>query len=94
MGHQLTIEGDDAYAMASELAALTGESLASAVTQALRARLDEERRKRDQAAREASSREERIARVKAITARARAGMKHPLPSLDHSDLYGEDGLPA
>jgi antitoxin VapB len=42
----LNIKNDDAHKLAAELAALTGESLTSAVTQALRERLARERRRR------------------------------------------------
>ena len=83
--NQLTIEDDAAYAMASELAELTGESLVVAVTEALRARLAAERQKRDK--------EEYIRRAREIAAEIRAHMPHPLPTSDHSDLYDENGLP-
>ena len=43
MGSQLNIKSDDAYRLASELAALTGESLTAAVTAALQERLDRKR---------------------------------------------------
>jgi antitoxin VapB len=46
MGMQLNIKSDDAYALASELATLTGESLTAAVTEAIRQRLERERRPR------------------------------------------------
>ena len=39
MGHQFTIDSDEAFALATELAALTGESLEAAVTEALRSRI-------------------------------------------------------
>jgi antitoxin VapB len=43
---QLNIKNDEAHKLASELAELTGESLTSAVTLALRERLARERRRR------------------------------------------------
>jgi antitoxin VapB len=42
----LNIKNDEAHKLAAELAALTGESLTSAVTLALRERLTRERRRR------------------------------------------------
>jgi len=85
MTHQLNIKGEDAYRLASQLAELTGESLTTAVTTALRERLVRERAVRDRAA--------RIARVRALTAEIRRNLRHPLPSSDHSWLYDENGLP-
>lgn len=82
---QLNIKSEDAYRLASELAALTGESLTTAVTSALRQRLE-----REQAARD---RDARIARVRAITADIRRNMRQPLPSSDHDWLYDANGLP-
>lgn len=84
MGHLLNID-DEAYALASDLAGLTGESLEQAVTVALRAQLDAERRRRDV--------DERVREALAIAARIRAHMPSPLPSSDLSDLYDENGLP-
>ena len=71
--------------MASELAALTGESVGEAVIEAVRLRLEQERLKHD--------REQLLRDVEAITAEMRAHMGHPLPTSDHSWLYDEDGLP-
>lgn len=85
MGNQIKIEGDEAYAMAAELAGLTGESVDAAVVEAVRLRLEQERRKHD--------RDEMLRDVLAIAAEIREHMGHPLPSSDHSWLYGEDGLP-
>jgi antitoxin VapB len=45
-GMHLNIKNDEAHKLASELAELTGESLTSAVTLALRERLARERRRR------------------------------------------------
>jgi antitoxin VapB len=85
MGMQLNIKSDDAYALASELATLTGESLTAAVTEAIRQRLE-----REKAAR---GREERLRRIRALTAQIREHLGQPLPASDHSWLYDDDGLP-
>ncbi len=50
MGAQLNIKSEDAYRLASRLSELTGESLTTVVTKALRAELDREQRQRDKAA--------------------------------------------
>jgi antitoxin VapB len=47
---QRNIKSDDAHRMASRLSELTGESLTTVVTKALRSELDREQRLRDQAA--------------------------------------------
>lgn len=86
MGTVISIEDEAAGAMASELAALTGESVDAAVIEAVRLRLEQERRKQD--------RDERVRQALAIAAEMRQNVGHPLPSSDHSRLYGEDGLPA
>ena len=84
MGAQLNIKGEDAYRLASELAALTGESLTAAVTVALRERLERERRERDI--------ETRRRRLTELATEIRAHMREPVSS-DHSWLYDENGLP-
>jgi antitoxin VapB len=88
MGAQLNIKSEDAYRLASELAALTGESLTAAVTAALHERLERERRERD------IERAGRLARIAALAAEIRASIPGPVSSADHNDLYGPDGLPA
>ena len=88
MGAQLNIKSEDAYRLASELAALTGESLTAAVTAAVRERLERERRARDE------DRAARRARIEALAAELRAGIHGPASSADHNELYGPDGLPA
>ena len=82
MPNQLNIKTEEAYRLAAELAALTGESLTAAVTGALRARLDSARRERDRALLRL-----RLAR---IAAEIRASLK-PLTALDQ--LYDASGLP-
>lgn len=86
MGAQLNIKSDDAYALASKLAELTGESLTTAVTTAIRERLERETKMRE--------REARVERIMALAAEIRAGMEPPLPTSDHSWLYDDNGLPA
>ena len=85
MDRELRIDSDEASALAAELAEVTGENLDSAVTTAIRERLERERQARD--------REARLRRVLALAAEIREHMEHPLPSSDHSWLYDEDGLP-
>jgi antitoxin VapB len=84
MGMQLNIKSDDAYRIASRLSALTGESLTTVVTKALRAELERQERARD---REAEAR-----RMLAMGREIRAHMREPVSS-DLSDLYDENGLP-
>jgi antitoxin VapB len=83
---QLNIKSDDAYALATELAALTGESLTAAVTEALRERLERERRVREKA--------EKVERIMALAREIRAHMTEPVSSSDTDALYDEDGFPA
>jgi antitoxin VapB len=85
MTHQLNIKSEDAYRLASQLAELTGESLTTAVTTALRERLERERQQRhaDQLA----------AELVEIGRRCAAHLTPPFSSADHADFYGEDGLP-
>ncbi len=85
MGTQLNIKSADAYRLASELSELTGESLTSAVTAALRERLERERRGRDRA--------ERAQKLLAIAAEFRALLPKPLPDMSTDWMYDEDGLP-
>jgi antitoxin VapB len=85
MGAQLNIKSEDAYRLASRLAELTGESLTTVVTRALRAELDREERGRD--------RQERLRRLRETAADIRRHLRDPLPSSNHDWLYDEDGLP-
>lgn len=84
MGQQLNIKSDHAYAVASELSELTGESLTNAVTVALEERLEREKRARD--------RETRIQRIRMFAAEIKAHMD-PDATSDHSWLYDENGFP-
>ena len=84
MGAQLNIKSEDAYRLASRLAELTGESLTSVVTKALRAELDRRERQCDMQA--------RVDHVMEIAKEIRAHMREPVSS-DTSWMYDEDGLP-
>lgn len=87
MGHQLNLKSDEAYRLASELAALKGESLTEAVTVALRERLARESK--------AASREARLARIREHAAAIRAGLDGPLTNAEVDALLydPETGLP-
>jgi antitoxin VapB len=67
MATQLNIKSEDGYRLATELAAVTGESLTTAVTEALRERLDREQRVRDRA--------RRLVRLTALAAEIRASLR-------------------
>lgn len=82
----LNIKNDEAHKLAQELAALTGESMATAVTEAVRERLERVRHQRGAA--------HLSDRLLAIGKDCAARLKEPLFSVDHGDmLYGDDGLP-
>ena len=85
MGAQLNIKSEDAYRLASRLSELTGESLTTVVTRALRAELEREERTQD--------RQERLLRLRATTADIRRHLRQPLPSSNHDWLYDDNGLP-
>jgi antitoxin VapB len=86
MGTQLNIKSDDAYRLASKLSEITGESLTSAVTTALKERLERVQQREDI--------EARLARIREITADIRANMQHPLPTSNHDWMYDDEtGLP-
>ena len=85
MGAQLNIKSEDAYRLASRLSELTGDSLTTVVTKALQAELERQERARD--------REERLRRVREITADIRRHLRNPLPGSNHDWLYDENGLP-
>ncbi len=84
MASQLNIKSEDGYRLATALAALTGESLTTAVTAALRERLDREEHARDRAGRRA--------RLVALAAELRASLRHAGP-LPQDPLYDALGLP-
>jgi antitoxin VapB len=82
----LNIKNPEAHRLAGELARLTGENLTQAVTEALRERLERERRRRNPHALSAELLE--------IGLRCAAHMPQPAHSSDHADLfYDEQGLP-
>ena len=84
MANQLNIKSEDGYRLATELSALTGESLTGAVTEALRERLEREQRVRDRAL--------RLARLQALAAEMRASLRVP-EGAAHGWLYDEAGRP-
>jgi len=67
MASQLNIKSEDGYRLATALSALTGESLTTAVTEALRERLERERRAHDRA--------QKLARLTALAAEIRASLR-------------------
>jgi antitoxin VapB len=79
----LNVKTDEAHRLAQELAALTGETLTAAVTQALRERLERVRRERGDLAE----------RLLAIGRDCAARLKEPLRASEIDDLYDDDGLP-
>ena len=79
----LNIKNDEAHKLATELAKLTGESLTSAVTLALRERLARERRRRT---------DHIAARLMTIGSRF-AALPDTGSSPDEILGYGDDGLP-
>jgi antitoxin VapB len=81
----MNIKNEEACRLARELAELTGESLTTAVTEALRERLVQVRRKRKGSL---------IKRLDAITKDAAPRFKEPYRSMEHGDLlYDERGFP-
>jgi antitoxin VapB len=84
VANQLNIKSEDGYRLATELSALTGESLTAAVTEALRERLDREQRTRDRAV--------RLARLGTLAAEIRGTWRRPDAPAD-GFLYDDGGLP-
>jgi antitoxin VapB len=81
----LNIKNDEADRLAHELAGLTGESLTTAVTVAVRERLD-----RLQQSKKGNLSE----RLLKIGKECAAHMKEPFLTIEHGDLlYDEKGLP-
>jgi len=82
----LNIKDPEAHRLAGELARLTGETMTRAVTEAIRERLERERRR--SAARSVA------AELLTIGRRCAAHMPQPATSSDHGDLlYDDHGLP-
>ena len=81
----LNIKNEETHRLVQELAALTGESMTAAVTEAVRQRLDRVRRDRGASLAD---------RLVAIGKDCAAHLKEPFRSADHGDLlYDERGLP-
>ena len=81
----MNIKNDEAQKLAHELSELTGESLTSAVTEAVRERLERLR------SAQGASLAHRLLRIGKECA---AHLKEPFRSADHGDiLYDERGLP-
>jgi antitoxin VapB len=81
----LNIKNEEAHRLAQELAALTGESMTMAVTEAVRERLERVRRQRGGSLAQ---------RLMAIGKDCASHLKEPFRSLDHGELlYDERGLP-
>jgi antitoxin VapB len=81
----LNIKNPEAHRLAQELAALTGESMATAVTEALRESLIRRR---------GSGTKPLAERLLAIGKDCAGRIVAPYRTIEHGDLlYGEDGLP-
>lgn len=81
----LNIKNREAHRLAQQLANVTGESLTTAVTEALRERLERVRR---------NPREGMAERLMKIAKECGPRWKEPFRSMDHGDLlYDEKGLP-
>jgi antitoxin VapB len=81
----LNIKSDETHRLAQELAALTGESMTAAVTEAVRERLERLRREQPP---------DLAKRLMAIGKDSAAHLTEPYRSADHGDLlYDERGLP-
>ncbi len=81
----LNIKNEEANRLAHELAAVTGESLTTAVTVAVRERLDRLQR---------SKHEPLSERLLQIGKDCAAHLKEPFLTVDHGDLlYDDKGLP-
>jgi antitoxin VapB len=81
----LNIKNREAHKLAAQLAKMTGESMTTAVTEALRERLHRVRAARG------GDLAERLVRIGKDCA---AHLKEPFRSIDHGDLlYDEKGLP-
>lgn len=83
MGAQMNIKSDEAYALATEIAERTGQSLTQVVLEALRARQNE------------LTKAERLERVMALLADMRSRMSPEMLAFDiDKELYDEEtGLP-
>ena len=81
----MNIKNEEAYRLTKQLSKLTGESLTTAVTEAVRERLDRIRREREGDLAE---------RLLTIGRDCAAHLQAPYRTLDHGEmLYDERGLP-
>jgi antitoxin VapB len=81
----INIKNDETQQLTRELAALTGESMTTAVTVAVRERLDRVRRS-------GLTTEQRAAKIQALGQQIAASAgPHPMQV---ADLYDDEGLPA
>lgn len=81
----LNIKNEETHHLARELARLTGESMTTAVNEAIRERLERVRGK---------SKKSMAERLLEIGKDCAAHLKEPYKSIDHGDLlYDEKGLP-
>lgn len=81
----LNIKNEQTHRLARELARLTGESMTTAVKEAIRERLERVRGK---------SKKSRVERILEIAKECGPRWKEPFRSMDHGDLlYDEKGLP-
>ncbi|HET7891686.1 MAG TPA: type II toxin-antitoxin system VapB family antitoxin [Candidatus Sulfotelmatobacter sp.] len=81
----LNIKNDEAHRLARELAKSTGESIATAVTHAIRERLERVRHERGMS---------KVDRILKIARESAPLWKEPFRSVDHGELlYDEKGLP-
>jgi antitoxin VapB len=84
---QLNIKNEDAHRLAADLARLTGESMAQAVTQALRERLEREKARRGRA-----GMAERLLEIGRRCSERRVLDNRSSEEIV-ADLYDENGLP-
>jgi antitoxin VapB len=81
----LNIKNEKTHRMARELARTTGESMTTAVSEAIRERLERVR---------ANSNQDMVERIMKIAEECGPLWKEPYRSIDHGDLlYDEKGLP-
>jgi antitoxin VapB len=81
----MNIENKEAYRLTKELSELTGESLTTAITEAVRERLDRVRRERGVDLAE---------RLLLIGRDCAAHLRRPFCTIDHADMLCDDrGLP-
>jgi antitoxin VapB len=92
MTAQLNIKNGEAYRLATELSAITGESLTEAVTRALAERMAREKERREPRRLSTEEIERRRSSAREIQAAAKA-LRRPGVQFTDDDLYDENGLP-